>query len=128
MKKQIGRWVFGFIFLIAVFMLGYFFGSSRPASTASLIIQEVPAEKETLPVHQWLPSHYGPAYRLDLNSATAEELQKLPGVGEILAQRILEYRKSIVAFRSTEELLEVEGISENLFNEIRHMTKVGGEP
>ena len=49
---------------------------------------------------------------LDLNTATAEELAALPGIGETLAARILAYRADNGPFESVEELTEVSGIGE----------------
>lgn len=54
-----------------------------------------------------------PNERLDINRATAEELDELPGIGETLAGRIVAYRESHGAFSSPEELLAVEGIGAN---------------
>lgn len=49
---------------------------------------------------------------VNINTATAAELAELPGVGEVLAQRIVAYREANGPFASAEELLEVEGIGE----------------
>ena len=49
---------------------------------------------------------------LDLNTATAEELAGLPGIGTELAARIVAYREANGAFGTVEELLEVSGIGE----------------
>ena len=49
---------------------------------------------------------------LDLNTATAEELAQLPGIGEELARRIVEYRESSGPFETLEQLMEVSGIGE----------------
>ena len=49
---------------------------------------------------------------LDLNTATAEELAGLPGIGKELAGRIVAYREANGAFETVEELLEVSGIGE----------------
>ncbi len=48
--------------------------------------------------------------RLDLNLATLQQLQGLPGVGEVLAKRIIEMRKNKGFYGSSHELLEVKGI------------------
>lgn len=52
---------------------------------------------------------------LDLNSASAEALQELPGVGPVLASRIVEWRTRHGRFSSVEELREVEGIGDRKF-------------
>lgn len=49
---------------------------------------------------------------LDLNTATPAQLETLPGVGPVLAGRIVEFRKKKGGFRKIEELLAVPGISE----------------
>ena len=48
--------------------------------------------------------------RLDLNSATAEELTALPGIGKVLSGRIVSYREEHGPFTSPEELLLIEGM------------------
>lgn len=57
--------------------------------------------------------------KLDLNTAGMEDLMTLPGVGEIKAQAIIDYRLQHGAFHSIEELMEVDGIGEGLFEEIK---------
>lgn len=49
---------------------------------------------------------------LDLNSATVEQLDKLPGIGPALAQRIVDYRAQHGSFRQLEQLNEVKGIGD----------------
>ena len=57
--------------------------------------------------------------RVDLNRATREELTALPGVGEVLAERIIVHRQRVGAFGSVEELLEVSGVSTRLLGELK---------
>ena len=64
------------------------------------------------------------AQRLDLNTATLEELQALPGIGPKLAKQILDYREECGKFFSVDELLEVPGIGEKKLEAIREMVKV----
>lgn len=57
--------------------------------------------------------------RLSLSTATVEQLDALDGIGQTLAQRIVEYRDSHGGFRSIDELREIEGIGEKRFEALR---------
>jgi competence protein ComEA len=65
------------------------------------------------------PSPAGAGQKINLNLATAEDLETLPGIGEVLAQRILEHRESNGPFTSVDQLLEVSGIGEARLEDIR---------
>ncbi|WP_232327300.1 ComEA family DNA-binding protein [Herbidospora yilanensis] len=56
---------------------------------------------------------------VSLNTATVDQLDRLPGVGEVLAQRIVEYRDTNGGFQSIEQLREVEGIGEAKFADLK---------
>lgn len=56
--------------------------------------------------------------QLSLNSVSAIELEDLPGVGPVLAQRIVEYREQNEGFGSLEELKAVKGIGDKLYEKI----------
>lgn len=66
----------------------------------------------------------GPGTPLNLNTATLQQLDELPGVGPVLAQRILDYRTQHGAFRSVEQLREVGGIGEAKFADLRGLVAV----
>lgn len=68
-----------------------------------------------------------PGEKLDLNTASAEELQKLPGIGEKLSAAIVAYREEQGAFQSVEELLQVPGIGEKRLAAIRDLVSLGPE-
>jgi len=59
-----------------------------------------------------------------INSASAEQLELLPGIGPVLAQRIIEYRELHGPFASCEDLVDVRGIGEVTFAEIRDLVRV----
>ena len=61
---------------------------------------------------------------ISLNRATTEELMTLPGVGPVLAERIVAHRESIGAFSSIEDLLDVSGIGERKLAELRPLVRV----
>jgi competence protein ComEA len=60
-----------------------------------------------------------PGAVLDLNSATVEALESLPGVGPVLAGRIVEYRTSHGGFRRLDDLLQVKGVGPKLLEGLR---------
>ncbi len=60
---------------------------------------------------------------ININSASAEELEKLPHIGEKTAQNIIEFRTKYGKFRQPEHLLLVHGISDKRFREIRPLIK-----
>ncbi len=62
--------------------------------------------------------------RLDLNAATADQLDALPGVGPVTARRILEWRTGNGRFSQVEQLREVEGIGERRFGQLRELVTV----
>lgn len=57
--------------------------------------------------------------RLNINTASAAELERLPGIGKSLAERIVAHRQSNGNFRRVEHLLMVRGLSARKFREIR---------
>jgi len=71
--------------------------------------QPAPSEEQTL---------------INLNTAQLHELQTLPGIGPVLAQRILDYRESFGPFRTKEELKDVKGIGEVRFAELEALITV----
>lgn len=63
--------------------------------------------------------------KVNVNTATVEELQQLPRIGPALAQRIVAYREMYGPFQTIENLMEVPGIGEAIFAAIRDYITVG---
>ncbi len=93
----------------------------EPSSEAKTDAEEAPAqdggagaeasESETVPVN--------------INTASAEELETLPGIGEVLAERIIAHREQYGAFRIVDEIMDVRGIGEATFEELKDYITVG---
>ncbi|AMW10433.1 DNA-binding protein [Streptomyces qaidamensis] len=64
-----------------------------------------------------------PAAPVSLNTATADQLDTLPGVGPVLAQHIIDYRTQHGGFRSVDELREVNGIGDRRFADLRNLVR-----
>ncbi len=61
---------------------------------------------------------------ININTATAEELDQLPHIGPTLAKRIIDYREANGPFKTIEEIKEVKGIGDSIFNEIQNLITV----
>jgi competence protein ComEA len=66
----------------------------------------------------------GPRNAVDLNQATAKELESLPGIGAVLAERVIAYRNSVGRFRTVEDLREVAGIGSKKFDRLKPLVTV----
>ena len=60
-----------------------------------------------------------PGTKLNLNNSTAAELEMLPGIGRVMAERIVEYRESRGLFRNINEIKNVNGIGDKKFLDIK---------
>ncbi|MCI9149471.1 MAG: hypothetical protein HFI42_03085 [Lachnospiraceae bacterium] len=62
--------------------------------------------------------------RVNLNTATAEELMSLPGIGQAKADSIISYRESSGGFQAIEDLMKIEGIKEGVFSKIKDRIRI----
>jgi competence ComEA-like helix-hairpin-helix protein len=71
-----------------------------------------------------VPEQPAAVHRVNLNTATAAELELLPGIGPALAARIVEHRTANGAFKSVEQLDDVKGIGPRTLERLRHLVRV----
>jgi competence protein ComEA len=69
-----------------------------------------------------------PARPLDLNQASIEELQKLPGIGPTTAKAIVRFREKSGPFRRVEDLLAIRGITKRKLEQLRPHVRVVPKP
>ena len=102
-------------FLAAVLYLT--FGANRAGREDYTVQTERNAEEEIAPVR----------VLVNINTATAEELETVTGIGPVLAQAILDYRAEHGDFQTLDELLEVRGIGSAKLDAMRDEITTGGD-
>ncbi len=90
----------------------------------ALIMLVAPAVEAQAPRANEPASAAAAAAKVDLNTATGEELESLPGVGPRTAELIIDYREQHDGFEKIEELMNVRGIGERTFLRLRSLITV----
>ena len=102
--------------------------SSSATLATDLDIQRPRSQNESqsqVPQSEILSVQQDPSKKkVDLNSASASELQLLPHIGPVLSQRIVNYRKTKGKFQRIEDLMKVSGIGEKTFQRIKNFITV----
>lgn len=110
--------------VFAAFVLGFFAG--RNLNRTPVQIQALPASTEA--IQETVSDTEAPTEGgiVDINIATSEQLQTLPGIGPVLARRIIDYREANGPFQSVGELINVTGIGEKKLESIWNLVTTGG--
>lgn len=112
------KFLLGLTALFLIFLLALYFRDRRvmEASPVSVEVETAAAQEAFMP----------DVSPVDVNTASAEELAGLPGIGGVLAGRIVEYREEHGPFETVEELLLVSGIGEKKLAELEGYVAAGG--
>ena len=103
-KSEIVVLIIFVVFLLAINIHGYFRKERLKAAYSALV------ERGTI--------------QLGINDVGASELESLPGIGRVLARRIIDYRDRIGRYKSLEELKQVKGIGDKLYLKISPYLKL----
>jgi competence protein ComEA len=94
-------------------------GSQNTAQTAEKTAKE---ETEKKSVKSAIAT--SPKEKTSINKASIEDLDALPGIGPVLAQRIIDYRSAEGGFKTLEELKEVSGIGEAKYRSVKNLIRL----
>ncbi len=130
MKLSKAQWIFLSVTAFFItFTFAFFIG--RSSVHAVISTERVPPMQEAAPesVQEAAPrSEAVSQTRLNINTAQLSELEALPGIGSVLAERIVRFREENGAFISVEQLMDVEGIGEVKYQNVEALICVEDMP
>ena len=107
--------------VFVLLLTGFFIGRISKDGTFSVYTQK------SLHNQTWNDNEERPKGLVNINTATTEELQDLPGIGPATADEIIAYRTENGPFKYKLDIMNVPGIGEKTYNQIRSMITVGEE-
>lgn len=130
---KLSRFALVVLGLFTAFLLvavGYFLADSRPSGSWRVETERDIADSSAAATAQedssdGYPDSLLPGEKININTASVKDLQRLPGIGESRAQAIVDYRTENGPFQSVEELTNVSGIGEGILSGVQEYVTVG---
>ncbi len=112
--------------LIGIFISGLFLMLNRKSSNLHLPNTVIQFPLEPTVDNQFSKNHQMES-KIDINSAPIDTLMTLPGIGETKAAAIINFRERYGSFEQIEELTYIQGIGQNLFDQISNLIYVSSK-
>ena len=141
MKKQAMPILVLITAVFAAFTMGFFVGRNQSGSPVQVstphadaqfagqpdvTVQILQESEVTTPTQAPTETTQPVTYPININTADSHTLTQLPGIGQVLADRIIAYRKEHGLFANVEELMNVEGIGAGKLEDIIDLVTTGG--
>lgn len=104
-------------------LAGLLQGPSQPTQAEALSVRQAGTSLDGLPKPQ--PVTVTDVGHVDINRGSAEELQRLPGIGPVLAERVIRYRRQNGKFASVRDMQRVKGIGAKRFAQLEPYIRTG---
>ena len=121
MSRKLSLIILAAIFLIYLIILGIDVLSFMPAKETAVVVEETVGREALLTGaddNSSIRRELLPDERININTATDTELERLPGIGPGLAEAILQYRRENGDFICIEDIMKVKGIGQGRFDDI----------
>ena len=125
MKKHWQSLLLAATAVFLAFTAGVYLGRNHSRGGVSVQVPAAMHSAPTAPSETASPTTQTISYPIDINTASAEELETLPGIGRVLARRIEAFREENGRFSRLEELMQVEGIGEKRMEELLEYIWIG---